>query len=372
MIRFELRHSIDYSYSLDIETKFTLVRDKSATGKSTLINHIGEYLAGSRFISVKCELPVYVLDNLESDYSVLSGILNAHADYLVFIDEDAHLFKLKSFTKLLFDIPCVFVIICREKKFHNLPIHRDSIKVLDSTEHILKSKYTQRQMNGIPRVILTEDSASSCQFLSNIFKGTKVMNCGEVLRKKSSGVAALGASLRKLYKQDVKDIAVAYDKSAIGEMYDGIIEICTKFPDLNLWELDWESFEWYLLHLKFIYHNIHRWIKTSFTDCISIERYATDLLKLIVNKKSHSLYNKSKLCECFTLSGCADCSNNMKCQLSHRSGQLIDHEVLELYKRIPPQEVIEWCRSNSSPAFQSLSDSELLEYMLPTYLEHLE
>ncbi len=361
------------NYLFNFNNRFNILRDKSGTGKSKLIDAVTSCINEDEGSSLKCSVPIHLYSSDEKQADIVRSSFISWREDLIIIDEASLFFKIPKYNKIMFDCNCVFLIICREKRFESIPLHRDSIFKFELSDnfHVAVLMYASPSREGYPQLIITEDSKSDYQFIVNLLYNVKVCSAGEILRKRVQGAAMLVKALKRSYKNGCQDIAIVYGKSGIGQRYDGIAITKNECPNLNLWELNWESFEWYLLHLKFLYSIAKKNMLTTFESVNSIERYASSLLKEVLRCETHSVdYNKSELPRCFRPLGCYSCAENARCVLKHKSGDLLDNELLELFRRIPPEDCINWCRQNASPLFDNLSDRDLLERMLPVYLEN--
>ena len=100
-------------YELNLCRNITIIQGDSATGKTTLIKIIGDYLSGRTGpgTEVICERKCAVLSG-DTESAVIR--LRALADAVVFVDEQEKFFHSKEFAEAVLDSNCYFAFITRD------------------------------------------------------------------------------------------------------------------------------------------------------------------------------------------------------------------------------------------------------------------
>lgn len=100
-------------YELNLRRNITIIQGDSATGKTTLIQIIGDYLSGRTGpgTEVICERKCAVLSG-DTESAVIR--LRALADAVVFVDEQERFLYSKEFAEAVLDSNCYFVFITRD------------------------------------------------------------------------------------------------------------------------------------------------------------------------------------------------------------------------------------------------------------------
>lgn len=114
-------------YEFDIRRNITVIREDSASGKTTLIDMLRQArrLGPASGISVSCDKPVRVLDDDWKE--VLPGI----HEQIIFIDEEGSFMKTKEFARAVQQSDCYFVLVTRE----NLPDLPYSVEEIYASTH---------------------------------------------------------------------------------------------------------------------------------------------------------------------------------------------------------------------------------------------
>lgn len=100
-------------YELNLRRNITIIQGDSATGKTTLIQIIGDYLSGRTGpgTEVICERKCAVLSG-DTESAVIR--LRALADAVVFVDEQERFLYSKEFAEAVLNSNCYFVFITRD------------------------------------------------------------------------------------------------------------------------------------------------------------------------------------------------------------------------------------------------------------------
>lgn len=123
-------------YALEIKRNITIIQGDSATGKTTLIDMLRQYmnLQESSGIHVECAKPCRILEG--PDWEL---ILKNLSGYIIFIDEGNSFISSQRFAEMVKGSDNYFVLITRES-LYNLPY---SVDVTDL--HLLGSISMQRK-----------------------------------------------------------------------------------------------------------------------------------------------------------------------------------------------------------------------------------
>ncbi len=284
-------------YKFTIYRNITILRGDSATGKTTLIDMIGNYVKDGleSGIEVICDRRCVILSrgNWERD-------LKDFRDCIIFIDEGNPFVKSESFASLVKNSGNYFVIATRESLF-NLPysireiygIRNKSGNRYQGTKRLyseLYPIYNEEAFMDKPDKVIIEDSNSAFQFFSEICKKERVI-C-EAAKGKSNIYGSILASKEE-------KILVIADGAAFGPEMDRVMSL-KKRRDKKLIYFLPESFEWLILRsglikkkeITDILENPSAFIESE--RYFSWERFFTQLL--VEETKDTSLtYKKEKL-----------------------------------------------------------------------------
>lgn len=284
-------------YEFDIKRNITIIKGDSATGKTTLVEMIGEYYESgeSSGINLVCDKSCRVLAG--RDWSTL---LLTIKDSIVFIDEDNDFMISDDFARMVRDSDNYYVIVTREG-LPNLPYSVDEIygirssgkyaglfQVYHEFYHIYGDHTPDERV--IPHTVMVEDSNSGYDFFKGLSDGKdyEVISAGgkskiftEILENKRDG-----------------SIVVIADGAAFGAEIDRISKLVGLRRDIVLFLP--ESFEWLILYsgvlknreLEKIMKRPNDHIESR--DYFSWERYFTHLL-MEMTKDSYLKYSKNRL-----------------------------------------------------------------------------
>lgn len=233
-------------FDLVLERNITVIKDKSATGKSTFIRYLRNHIValkntGHSDINVECNKKFYVLDALNWDDAYSN--INKYKDSIIFIDEGNKFVTTVEFARFVKLTGSFFVLITRVA-CDNLAYSVTSICRLDYDSndytYTLKSLY---QINSpgdfdlvvLPDVIITEDTGSGEEFYNQLNPNIQCIGAGA-----NSNV------LKEIRKIDnFKRVLVICDNAAFGAHYDCVNE---EIKDKNFSYLFLpESFEYLIL-----------------------------------------------------------------------------------------------------------------------------
>lgn len=100
----------EIQFKITIRRKITVIRDDSATGKSTLFQMVSDANTSSRTgVNIACDVPVVALYETGYQYE-----LNNESGKIYVIDEDFSHLKTKEFASLVLKSDNCFIIITRE------------------------------------------------------------------------------------------------------------------------------------------------------------------------------------------------------------------------------------------------------------------
>ena len=119
-------------YEFEIKRNITIIKGDSATGKTTLINMIGQFanLGNSSGIDVVCDVPCLVLEG--NMWQVLMKGLSGN---IIFIDEENQFIRTQEFAEAVKNSDNYFVLITREN-LHNLPYSVEEIYGLQGNRQV--------------------------------------------------------------------------------------------------------------------------------------------------------------------------------------------------------------------------------------------
>ncbi len=230
-------------YDFELKRNLTVVRGDSATGKTTLVDMIQEYInnpSGSS-VEVICDKACHVLSG-----RLWQEQLSAMRDSIVFIDEGNEFVKSDTFARAIQLTDNYFVIISRES-LHNLPYSVEEIYgirtsgkygTLKQSYHEFYRIYGQDVMDSDvkPEIVVTEDSHSGYQFFQSV--------CSKY-HLKCSTVNGKSNIFHYLNTNNEKDVLVIADGAAFGSEIDRILQLIKARGHAALYLP--ESFEWLIL-----------------------------------------------------------------------------------------------------------------------------
>lgn len=230
-------------YDFEVRRNLTIIRGDSATGKTTLVDMIREYVnnpTGSP-VELVCDKKCYVLEG-----SLWRGQLSEISDSIVFIDEGNDFIKTEEFAGEIQKTDNYYVIVTRES-LPALPYSVEEIYGIriSGKYGVLKQSYHEfyriygmdtyeKEVN--PELIITEDSNSGYQFFDYVCRENN-LQC-ETMNGKSNVFHYL-----KEHKE--KRILVVADGAAFGSEIDRVFRLMKGRKNVALYLP--ESFEWLIL-----------------------------------------------------------------------------------------------------------------------------
>lgn len=283
-------------YEFDIKRNITILKGDSATGKTTLVEMIQEYLINGMDsgVNLSCDVMCRVLTG-----NLWKEQLAGTADSIVFIDEGNRFVKSLEFAETIRNTSNYYVIVSREN-LEMLPISVDEIYGIRSSGkygglvpvyHEFYRIYDlgkQERCPLKPDKLIIEDSNSGYEFFSAV---SETISC----------VSAKGKSniFNILCETEInQDTVIIADGAAFGSQMNRIETLINRNNYLHLYLP--ESFEWLLLeagiiknpNLQDILDNTAEYVKSE--EYFSWEQYFTDLLVKITSE-SYLKYSKKKL-----------------------------------------------------------------------------
>lgn len=283
-------------YDFELRRNLTIVRGDSATGKTTLVDMIQDYVNNPSGTPVElvCDKKCYVLQGTLWKQQ-LAGI----SDSIVFIDEGNEFIKTQEFAGEIQETDNYYVIITREA-LPSLPYSVEEIYGIRTSGKYGTLKQSYHEFYRIygtdtyekdvkPDIVITEDSNSGYQFFTQVCKDNG-LSC-ESMNGKSNVFHYLNV-------HDNEKILVIADGSAFGSEIDRVLQLINERKNVALYLP--ESFEWMILSSGVLKNNRIDKILDSPSefveskDCFSWERFFTAVL-IEETKDTYLAYAKKKL-----------------------------------------------------------------------------
>lgn len=283
-------------YEFDIKRNITILKGDSATGKTTLVEMIQEYLIDGvdSGVNLSCDVPCRVLTG-----NLWKEQLAEAQNSIVFIDEGNRFVKSSEFAQAIRKTSNYYVIVTREN-LEMLPISVDEIYGIRSSGkygtllpvyhefYRIYSFNTETAYPLRPNSIIVEDSNSGYEFFSAI---SESISC--ISAKGKSNI--FNILCEKKFNRHTLIIA---DGAAFGSQINRIERFIKENIFLHLYLP--ESFEWLLLqsgifknsHIMNILANTAEFVESE--KYFSWEQYFTALL-VQVTEETYLKYNKKKL-----------------------------------------------------------------------------
>ena len=292
-------------FEFTIRRNITVIKGDSATGKTTLLHMLYEYLRVGREsgyqVSADGDYYVYLRREVGRDWR---EAMDSLTDTVIFIEENNNFVFTKEFAEFVKKSGNYFVLVNRSP-LRMLPYSIHEVyeivtegKHADVKEsyHRFKELYSNYPVTGNNKMqnILTEDSNSGFQFFSRLFRNRSVTSMG--------GNSNVISGIRKAHS---KDVLVIVDGAAFGAM----AEVCMEYAEaqheqrISIWMP--ESFEYLILVSGLIQTEKLTQILENPSDYVesreyeSWEQYFTQLLTSLTKGKI-SEYSKTALNEYYT------------------------------------------------------------------------
>ena len=230
-------------YDFELRRNLTIIRGDSATGKTTLVDMIREFVnnPSGTPVDLVCDKACYVLEG-----AMWKEQLSGMSDSMVFIDEGNEFIKTVEFAQEIQKTDNYYVIVTREA-LPSLPYSIEEIYGIRTSGKYgtLKQSYHELyQMYGVdsyekqvnPDIVITEDSNSGYQFFSRVCEEND-LDC-ESMNGKSNVFHYLNIH------RDQKILVIA-DGAAFGSEIDRVLQLIAGRKNVALYLP--ESFEWLVL-----------------------------------------------------------------------------------------------------------------------------
>ncbi len=288
-------HTKRLHYDFQLRRNITVVRGDSATGKTTLVDMIQEYVnnpSGSP-VELVCDKACYVLAG-----SLWEEQLSGMTDSIVFIDEGNEFVKTDEFAREIQKTDNYYVIVSREA-LPSLPYSVEEIYgirtsgkygTLKQSYHEFYRIYGVNAINKVkPEVVITEDSNSGYQFFHSV--------CSEH-NLKCYSVEGKSNIFHYLNVNKEGRMLVIADGAAFGPEIDRVLQLLDEREDTALYLP--ESFEWLVLlsgilddkEIRGVLETPYDYIESR--EFFSWERYFTALL-IEKTKNTYLAYSKKQL-----------------------------------------------------------------------------
>lgn len=287
-------------FEFSIKRNITLIKGDSATGKTTLLHMMYEYLRVGResgySVATDADYYVYLRQEVGRTWETALYPLK---DTIIFIEENNPFVFSKEFAEFVKASGNYFVLVNRSPlKMLPYSIHEIYEIITDGKRADIKESYHQLKElysnypiieNNKMEIIVTEDSNSGFQFFSHLFTNSAV--------KSASGNSNLLDLIQKLTAGDILAIA---DGAAFGAMIEKFLEYsATRLNQrISVWMP--ESFEYLILksglipskELSDIFASTSDYVEAK--DYESWEQYFTQLLISMTDGKAYK-YSKKNL-----------------------------------------------------------------------------
>lgn len=237
--------SDNLKYEFDIKRNITVIQGESGTGKTTLIDLLGEHIRrrGVGGIRMQSDVPCAVYTASEENWEYeLKGMDGR----IVFFDEDYRFIYTKEFAEYVAKADNYFVFVTR-KPLKNLPYSINEIYGIRTTgkyhfpEQVYHEFYPiyeekKRIRESEPQLmVLVEDKVSGYEFYKNVLRTCNV----------SSAEGNTNIFPKMIESSADNRVLVIADGAAFGAHADNIIKYSEKKGNIGLYFP--ESFEWMVL-----------------------------------------------------------------------------------------------------------------------------
>lgn len=291
-------------YDFELRRNLTIIRGDSATGKTTLIDMIRDYVnhpSGSP-VELVCDKSCFVLEG-----SLWKGQLNEISDSIVFIDEGNEFIRTGEFAAKIQKTDNYYVIVSREA-LPTLPYSVEEIYGIRTSGKYgtLKQSYHEfYRIYGMetykeevtPEIVITEDSNSGYQFFEQVCQ-ENCLKC-ESMNGKSNIFHYLNVHKNK-------KILVIADGAAFGSEIDRVLQLTAGRKEVVLYLP--ESFEWLILSSGILKNKLITEVLEAPYDFVESEKYFSwerffTAVLTDVTKDTYFSYVKRKLNPAFLNDG---------------------------------------------------------------------
>lgn len=284
-------------FAFSIKRNITIIKGDSATGKTTLVHMLYEYLRVGKesgySVTTNADYYVYLRHEVGRDWKdALFSLKNT----VIFIEENNDFVFRKEFADYVKKSGNYFVLINRSPlKMLPYSIHEiyEIITVgkhadIKESYHAFKELYSNYPLpeNNRLNTVLTEDSNSGYQFFSKVFSGSRV-----------SSANGNGNIIKEIKKIDNGDTLVIADGAAFGALIEDCLESFESINDrrISLWLP--ESFEFLILKSGLIQSEelTHILEATSdYVDCADFESWEQFFTELLFTLTQNTICQYSK------------------------------------------------------------------------------
>ncbi len=285
-------------YEVNLRRNITVIQGDSASGKTSLIQILSDYLAGRTGpgTEVICDRDCAVLSG-DGETAILR--LRRLTDTVVFVDEQERFLYSRAFAEAVLDSNCYFVFITRDG-LHMLPYSVNEIYYLKNSGYYQNTRQVYNSMHQVyperrtdekirPSVVLTEDSNAGYEMYDVICREADV-SCDPAGGK--SNVAKYILANRE------KRILAIVDGAAFGADMQSVVHALEGSKGSYVWTP--ESFEYLILQAGIIQAEGLGKIMEAPENFIesgeygSGERFFTSLLENLTQNTIYA-YSKKKL-----------------------------------------------------------------------------
>lgn len=278
-------------YNLVLDRKITVIKGKSAAGKTTLVGLIALWiqLRGDSGVTCRFDADSIIILRNETKWQ---DLLVTTKNCIFLADEDFYYIDDPEFGKLVDHSENYFLFINRSGRLENMTYAIQSIVEMKSEKRgeviytSVYQKYIDTETSVKPDLLITEDKCSGYEMMKLISKFDVIAGEGKdnVVNKAREAVKGYSS------------VAIFVDGAAFGSCigaYGSLLDRLTIIAP--------ESFEYVLLHLDFLRRHCEEELSHTAEFCdfnaeiISYERYYTDLLTRILKEQFGVSYTKSKL-----------------------------------------------------------------------------
>ncbi len=287
------------SFDFLIKRNITIIKGDSATGKTTLLSILYEYLRTGRQsgYSVTADCSFYVYLRNEPGRAWTDVLFPLH-DTVIFIEENNPFIFSEEFAGYLKASGNYFVFVTRSP-LKMLPYSIHEIYEIISTGKRAGTKEVCHEFrelyhnfpfteNGHTAVVVTEDSNSGFQFYAN------------VLKEKQVASASGNSSIPQEIVTTPHNTMFIVDGAAFGSLVEDCVQAAQTRSDIRIYIWMPESFEWLMLHASQISDAKtqdvlrHPWDYVDSAAFESYEQYFTHRLTEITKDTDHP-YSKHTL-----------------------------------------------------------------------------
>ncbi len=287
-------------FEFSIRRNITVIKGDSATGKTTLLHILYEYLRIGKqsgySVSTNAAYYVYIRDEVGRDWK---DALYSLKNTIIFIEENNNFIFTREFASFVKESGNYFVLVTRAPlKMLPYSIHEIYEIITDGKHTDIKesyhkfkeiySNYPVLENNKIQNVV-TEDSNSGYQFLVHAFKDSYVSSSNEN-----------GNLIQEIKDLKSGDTLVIADGAAFGSLIESCMSFFQTQTDrrISLWLP--ESFEYLILKSGILKSDKLDQILNHISDYVECEKYEswekffTDLLIMLTADKVEK-YSKNTL-----------------------------------------------------------------------------